>query len=294
MIGAKGYVLGYATSISVSEVNALSNQERTARGLPAYSLNSQLNQAAQAKAQDMFAKNYWAHTAPDGTQPWAFIAAAGYSYSLAGENLAKDFNTSAGVVSGWMNSPAHQANVLSSSYKDVGYAVVNGTLLGAQTTLVVAMYAAPTASAGAAAAPPAAAPKATAPQAPAATAPAPAPAAPVAETTPPPTPAAVSPTPANSSPEPKVESASTQVQAESRYQVTSPQSAYRLLTWEQKAVILILSTLALLFILKHTLIWRRQKRGYRHIWLRAYPLAQASLLALGIILVIGSGAGVIL
>jgi uncharacterized protein YkwD len=140
-------VLGYASSISPSEVIDISNQQRAANGLPALHYNSKLSSAAQSKAQDMFAKDYWAHYAPDGTSPWSFITAAGYSYTTAGENLAKDFDTSNGVVMGWMNSAGHRANILNSSFVDTGVAVMNGTLQGSETTLVIAFYAAPKAAA---------------------------------------------------------------------------------------------------------------------------------------------------
>src|SRR4051812_2309294 len=73
-------VLGIATSINADTVMSLSNQERINNGLPVLGYNSQLAAAAQAKAQDMFAKDYWAHNAPDGTTPWTFITNAGYVY----------------------------------------------------------------------------------------------------------------------------------------------------------------------------------------------------------------------
>lgn len=107
-------VLGYATAISVGELHSISNAQRTNNGIAPLSLNGQLNQAALAKAQHMFANNYWAHNAPDGTTPWSFISNAGFTYSIAGENLAKNFSTSAGVVDGWMNSPGHRDNILKS------------------------------------------------------------------------------------------------------------------------------------------------------------------------------------
>jgi hypothetical protein len=296
--GHKGHVLGYATSISTAEIYTLSNQERSQRGLGGLTQNSQLTQAAQAKAQDMFAKNYWAHAAPDGTQPWAFISASGYVYSVAGENLAKDYNTSAGVVAGWMASAPHAANVLSMSYKDVGYAVMNGTLLGQPTTLVVAMYGAPPAAA-ALPATPAAKPATPAPITNTTPKSAPAASAAPAET-PAPTPTAV--TPVQSAPKDTPRPAPQQpttgvVLAETHQQslpLQKPAAVYASLSWQQRASLVILSTLLVLFILKHTVVWRRQKRGYRHIWLRAYPLAQASLLAVAIILVISSGIGVVL
>lgn len=130
----------YATSITAGDLNNLANAERIGAGLSPLSLNAQLNGAALNKANHMFANDYWAHIAPDGMTPWNFIDASGYVYLTAGENLALHYTTSDGVIKGWMASPTHQANVLHSSYTDVGYAVVNGVLLGNDTTLIVAMY----------------------------------------------------------------------------------------------------------------------------------------------------------
>jgi len=133
-------ILGYATNISVNDLFTLTNQKRTENGLSSVSLSSELNNAATGKAQDMFTKNYWAHTAPDGTAPWVFITGAGYNYLYAGENLAKDFGDSVGVVNAWMDSATHRANILNDKYKDIGFAVVNGTLNGSETTLVVQFF----------------------------------------------------------------------------------------------------------------------------------------------------------
>lgn len=135
-----------ATGIAVGDLHYLANQERSNAGLSTLSFNSQLSAAATAKAADMFADDYWAHVAPDGTTPWVFILGAGYDYTSAGENLAKGYSTAAGVINGWMESPTHRANLLSASYKDVGYAVMSGVLQGVSTTLVVAMYGAPVVS----------------------------------------------------------------------------------------------------------------------------------------------------
>lgn len=144
---ASPQILGFATNIKVDEVYTLVNQERSEAGLSGLSRSSKLEKAALEKARDMFAKNYWAHYAPDGsTTPWQFIISAGYSYKYAGENLAKDFDTSAGVVAGWIGSASHKANMLNANYKDVGIATVNGTLLGEETTLVVQMLGTPLAT----------------------------------------------------------------------------------------------------------------------------------------------------
>ena len=106
-------------------------------------INEKLNQAALAKAQHMFSEQYWAHSAPDGTQPWVFIKNAGYVYKYAGENLARDFDTTDEMVKAWMNSPTHKENIINPNFTEIGLAVVNGTLNGFSTTLVVQMFGAP-------------------------------------------------------------------------------------------------------------------------------------------------------
>jgi Cysteine-rich secretory protein family len=133
-------VLGYATDINVQQLLAGTNAKRQEAGLSPLTLNSTLSVAAANKAADMFAKNYWAHNSPSGASPWDFITGAGYHYTVAGENLAKNFSNSQGVVDAWMASPSHRANVLKSGYQDVGFAVVNGSLAGEDTTLVVQMF----------------------------------------------------------------------------------------------------------------------------------------------------------
>jgi len=306
-------VLGYATDISAGGLNAASNQQRSANGLPALSLNSALSQAATNKAADMFAKNYWAHNAPDGATPWTFIVAAGYSYSAAGENLAKNFLTSSGVVNAWMDSPAHRANVLDSRFVDVGYAVMNGTLLGDEVTLVVAMYGAPPKTVASSPAPAASAPTSSQPvsSAESPSVPSPAPggsssnaaeqSAPASESEPATqSQAAPAEQPNSSSPgngvaaplTPKAETAKPgDVLGDI---VTAPIKAYHQFNWGQKTTLFVTAGALLLFVMSHTLLWRAQRRGYRHIWFRANPLAQATVLGSALIMVLLSGTGVIL
>lgn len=139
-------VLAYATSMSRGELHAAANASRAANGLAPLTLNGALNNSAQAKAQHMADNDYWAHVAPDGTQPWYFFGAAGYSYTNAGENLAYGFDTSYAVNQGWMNSPGHEANILG-QYIDVGFGIVNDpSFQGGQNTIVVAHYATPVAA----------------------------------------------------------------------------------------------------------------------------------------------------
>jgi hypothetical protein len=147
-------VLGYATDINVQQLLGDTNTQRAEAGLSPLTLNTTLSVAAANKAADMFAKNYWAHNSPTGTTPWDFITGAGYQYTVAGENLAKNFSDSQGVVDAWMASPSHRENLLKDGYRDVGFAVVNGTLNGEETTLVVQMFGATPGEVAAAPAPP--------------------------------------------------------------------------------------------------------------------------------------------
>lgn len=133
-------VLGFASNVSQNEVIALTNMQREKAGLPSLKVNSLLTQAAQAKADYMFAQNFWAHNSPDGTTPWFFFKQMGYNYRYAGENLARDFSDSSSIISAWMNSPTHRDNILSNRYDEIGVVVVNGILQGQETTLVIQMF----------------------------------------------------------------------------------------------------------------------------------------------------------
>jgi hypothetical protein len=133
-------VLAYVSNITPEKVIELTNKERVQVGLPEVTLDPTLTQAALAKASYMFAKNYWAHTAPDGTEPWKFVTDSGYQYRYAGENLARDFATPEAAVAAWMASPTHKENLLSPKYQDIGVAVVRGQLNGTETTLIVQFF----------------------------------------------------------------------------------------------------------------------------------------------------------
>lgn len=132
-------ILATAT-FSAEQIINLTNQKRTQNGFGALVSNPILARAAGAKAQDMFANNYWAHNSPSGKTPWSFITAAGYRYVFAGENLARDFSDAGAVVDAWMASPSHRSNLLDKNFKEIGVAAANGRLGGREGTLVVQMF----------------------------------------------------------------------------------------------------------------------------------------------------------
>lgn len=136
-------VLGFASTITAEEVIQETNQKRAESGLTPLRSNPVLAAAAVAKAQDMFNQQYWAHISPAGTEPWHFMQQSGYQYSVAGENLARDFSTTDQMIEAWMNSPTHRANIVHPRYEEIGIAVVDGNLLGRDTTLVVQMFGKP-------------------------------------------------------------------------------------------------------------------------------------------------------
>jgi uncharacterized protein YkwD len=133
-------VLGYAAQISVNDVIKFTNEKRAAAGLSPVTFNQTLTDAALEKGHYMIDHDFWAHVAPDGTEPWFFFQKHGYKYRYAGENLARDFSNASAAVDAWMASPSHRDNMLSAKYKDIGVAVVEGDLSGSDTTIIVQLF----------------------------------------------------------------------------------------------------------------------------------------------------------
>lgn len=125
---------------SSQDIISATNTVRQANGVAALTTNATLSKAAAAKAQDMIANNYFAHTSPTGTSPWYWFKQAGYSFTEAGENLAKDFASADGVVQGWMGSDSHRKNLLNAQFIDIGVAVVEGEIDGQSTIIVVQFF----------------------------------------------------------------------------------------------------------------------------------------------------------
>ena len=76
--------------------------------------------SARAKSKDMSSKGYFSHTSPTYGSPFDQMKQFGVSYRSAGENIAMGQRTPEEVVRGWMNSPGHKANILSSDFTHIG------------------------------------------------------------------------------------------------------------------------------------------------------------------------------
>jgi len=109
-----------------SDVLSLTNDYRKESGKSILLIDSKLTTAAQNKASDMCQNNYFAHNLPNGKAWHVFIDASGFKYSKAGENLGRMYSAE-GVVSAWINSPLHKAN-LDAAYTHIGigYSACNG------------------------------------------------------------------------------------------------------------------------------------------------------------------------
>ena len=109
------------------EVIRLVNEIRVEHGLQALTANWELSRVARYKSQDMVDHRYFSHTSPTYGTPFQMIRAFGLSYRTAGENIAYGQSTPQAVVNAWMNSRGHRANILNSSYTQIGVGyVANG------------------------------------------------------------------------------------------------------------------------------------------------------------------------
>jgi Ca2+-binding RTX toxin-like protein len=99
----------------------LVNQARADAGLNSLTLSEKLDVAADQHAERMATRDFFAHLDPDtGTRSSDRILAAGYDWQIAAENIAAGYDTPAEVFQGWMNSPGHRANILSSGITHMG------------------------------------------------------------------------------------------------------------------------------------------------------------------------------
>ena len=86
--------------------------------------DTMLKRAANGHSQDMAKNNFFSHTGSNGSSMGDRISNAGYHWSYTGENIAAGYSTVASVMDGWIKSPGHCANIMSSHYEDLGVACV--------------------------------------------------------------------------------------------------------------------------------------------------------------------------
>jgi uncharacterized protein YkwD len=111
----------------------LVNGERARAGLKPLAADDRLRDVARAHSLEMFQKDYFSHTAPDGSSPFDRMHAAGITFAIAGENLAYAPNVQI-AHQGLMNSPGHRANILRPEFGRVGIGIIRSPAQGSMFT----------------------------------------------------------------------------------------------------------------------------------------------------------------
>jgi uncharacterized protein YkwD len=127
------------------------NRVRAQHGLAPLRPSTKLNAAASQHSREMARVGYFSHNSADGSVFWRriqrFYASSGYGSWSVGENLlwsSPDVDA-AGAIKMWMGSPEHRANILNSSWREVGLSAVHsdsapGTYHGLGVTIVTADF----------------------------------------------------------------------------------------------------------------------------------------------------------
>jgi uncharacterized protein YkwD len=114
-----------STSGASNAIVDLTNAERSRAGLPVLQAEARLNQAAQLHADQLVAAGRLEHTLPGARYPRLEdrIAAVGYDWRAIGENLASGQSSAAQAVTTWMSSPGHRANIMNTTFTEIGASI---------------------------------------------------------------------------------------------------------------------------------------------------------------------------
>ncbi len=130
--------------LTVSGIIVATNAERVAHSESTLKESAKLDASAKVKANDILARQYFEHTSPDGKTVSDLVGAQGYRYIKIGENLALgDFKSDTDVVTAWMNSPGHRANILDAAFTEIGVGVAYGSYQGRMVYVAVQHFGRP-------------------------------------------------------------------------------------------------------------------------------------------------------
>jgi uncharacterized protein YkwD len=116
----------------LNQVNAARAAARTCGGksyatAPALAWNTKLEAAARVHNQDMLDHNFFDHTGSDGSLPWDRAQKQGYTFQAFGENIAWGQPTTQAVMSDWLGSAGHCANIMNAAFTEIGVAALYPT-----------------------------------------------------------------------------------------------------------------------------------------------------------------------
>ncbi|MHB8531896.1 MAG: CAP domain-containing protein [Solirubrobacteraceae bacterium] len=112
-------------------VLCLINRVRAEHRMAPLAASPQLEAAAEEHCAELISDDYFAHVSPGGETPVDRIRSAGYIPNssvgyVIGENLAwgtYTLSTPQAIVSAWVASPGHLANILESQYRETGIGI---------------------------------------------------------------------------------------------------------------------------------------------------------------------------
>jgi len=111
----------------VVEFAAQMNDHRLAEGCGALTWHDGVAAVAQAHSQDMVDRGFFSHTNPDGESPWDRLGDGGVTWSGgAGENIAAGTSDPTTVLTLWLNSSGHRANIENCGFTDHGIGLASG------------------------------------------------------------------------------------------------------------------------------------------------------------------------
>jgi uncharacterized protein YkwD len=109
-----------ANPVQEGAVLGLVNKVRGENGCRSLSFAAKLADAARKHSQDMATRRYFSHDTPEGVSMADRINAEGYKWTMLGENIAEGQKDANAVMTAWMNSPGHRANILNCKYTQIG------------------------------------------------------------------------------------------------------------------------------------------------------------------------------
>ena len=107
----------------------LVNEERVQRGLNPLGWRDETLPPAREHARDMWERQYFGHTSPDGEDVGDRLDRHGVGYFIAGENLALAPTVDT-AHQGLMNSEGHRANILEPRFNQIAIGVIDNGVYG--------------------------------------------------------------------------------------------------------------------------------------------------------------------
>lgn len=102
----------------MEQIVNLVNIERAKEGLAPLTMDTKISAAAQVRAKEC--EQSFSHTRPDGRNFATALKEQNVSYRRAGENIAWGQRSPEEVVTAWMNSAGHRANIMNPNFSKIG------------------------------------------------------------------------------------------------------------------------------------------------------------------------------